>query len=88
MDIPEPPRPPREGARLARVQERPYGPFQERLDARVGGEVAAHETHASVFGNAQGYWVRNIGQPVGGVWATDTSYDDKIRGVLYGMSRA
>jgi hypothetical protein len=32
----------------------------------------------------RGYWVRNIGQ-LGGVWATDTSYDDKIRSVLYGM---
>jgi hypothetical protein len=35
----------------------------------------------------RGYWVRNIGQ-LGGVWATDTSYDDKIRKVVYGMSRA
>jgi len=33
----------------------------------------------------RGYWVRNIGQLGGGVWATDTSYDDKIRNVLYGM---
>jgi hypothetical protein len=33
----------------------------------------------------RGYWVRNIGQLGGGVWATDTSYDDKIRSVLYGM---
>ena len=36
----------------------------------------------------RGYWVRKIGQLGGGVWATDTSYDDKIRSVLYGMSRA
>ena len=35
----------------------------------------------------RGYWVRNIDQ-LGCVWATDTSYDDKIRNVLYGMSRA
>ena len=34
------------------------------------------------------YWVRNIGQLGGGVWATDPDYDDKIRNVLYGMSRA
>ncbi len=32
----------------------------------------------------RGYWVRNIGQ-LGGVWATDSSYDDKIRSILYGM---
>ncbi len=36
---------------------------------------------------ARGYWVRNIGQLGGGVWATDTTYDDKIRSVLYGMSK-
>ncbi len=37
---------------------------------------------------ARGYWVRNIGQLGGGVWATDPDYDDKIRNVLYGMGRA
>ena len=36
----------------------------------------------------RGYWLRNIGQLGGGVWATDPDYDDKIRNVLYGMSRA
>ena len=36
----------------------------------------------------RGYWIRNIGQLGGGIWATDTTYDDKIRRVLYGMSRS
>ncbi len=33
----------------------------------------------------RGYWIRNIGQLGGGIWATDTTYDDKIRNALYGM---
>ena len=37
---------------------------------------------------ARGYWLRNIGQLGGGIWATDDNYDDKIRNNLYGMSRA
>ena len=37
---------------------------------------------------ARGYWIRNINQLGGGIWATDTTYDDKIRNILYGMSRA
>jgi len=36
----------------------------------------------------RGYWIRNIGQLGGGIWATDTTYDDKIRRILYGMSRS
>jgi flagellum-specific peptidoglycan hydrolase FlgJ len=36
---------------------------------------------------ARGYWIRNINQLGGGIWATDTTYDDKIRSNLYGMSR-
>ena len=36
----------------------------------------------------RGYWIRNINQLGGGIWATDPNYDDKIRNVLYGMSRA
>ena len=37
---------------------------------------------------ARGYWLRNIGQLGGGIWATDDNYDDKIRNNLYGMSKA
>jgi flagellum-specific peptidoglycan hydrolase FlgJ len=36
----------------------------------------------------RGYWIRNIGQLGGGIWATDTTYDDKIRNILNAMSRA
>lgn len=35
----------------------------------------------------RGYWIRNIGQLGGGIWATDKTYDDKIRNVLYGMGK-
>ena len=35
----------------------------------------------------RGYWIRNIGQLGGGIWATDNTYDDKIRRNLYGMSQ-
>jgi len=35
----------------------------------------------------RGYWIRRIDQLGGGIWATDTTYDDKIRNVLSGMSR-
>ena len=36
---------------------------------------------------SRGYWIRRVGQLGGGIWATDTRYDDKIRNNLYGMSR-
>ncbi len=34
---------------------------------------------------SRGYWVRRIGQLGGGVWATDSTYDRKIRRVLNDM---
>ena len=56
--------------------KRPIGAPHDRFyDARAAQEE-------------RGYWIRNIVQLGGGIWATDTSYDDKIRNVLYGMSRA
>ena len=36
---------------------------------------------------ARGYWIRRVDQLGGGIWATDTTYDNKIQNVLYGMSR-
>ena len=36
----------------------------------------------------RGYWIRNINQLGGGIWATDPNYDDKLRSNLYGMSNA
>jgi flagellum-specific peptidoglycan hydrolase FlgJ len=37
---------------------------------------------------ARGYWIRYIGQLGGGIWATDNTYDNKIRRVLNGMGRS
>ena len=34
---------------------------------------------------SRGYWVRRIGQLGDGVWATDSTYDRKIRRVLNDM---
>lgn len=36
----------------------------------------------------RGWWVRRISQLGGGVWATDTTYDRKIRNILDDMGRA
>jgi len=55
--------------------KRPIGTPHDRFyDARAAQEE-------------RGYWIRNIGQLGGGIWATGTNYDDKIRTVLYAMSR-
>ena len=78
----ERPKTPRAGVRMhvnhmcAYTGKRPIGKPHDRFyDARAAQK-------------ARGWWVRRVDQLGNGIWATDPNYDDKIRHVLYGMSRA
>ena len=77
--MPAMPRTPRAGVRMhvnhmaAYTGKRPIGkPHDSFSDARAAQRQ-------------RGYWVRYIGQLGGGIWATDSTYDDKIRRNLNGM---
>jgi flagellum-specific peptidoglycan hydrolase FlgJ len=77
----EVPRTPRAGVRMhvnhmaAYTGKRPIGTPHDRFyDARAAQR-------------SRGWWVRRISHLGGGVWATDTTYDAKIRNILDRMGR-
>ena len=77
----ERPKTPRGGVRMhinhmaAYTGKRPIGKPHDRFyDARAAQK-------------SRGWWVRRIDHLGNGIWAADPNYDDKIRRVLYGMSR-